>query len=175
MPNYSEMAASLRVEADRLLQERDKLQQQIERIITAIEAIGVLAQESDEPIMEPPPMLPDEERGFTDEVRAILKANPLRAFTAVDIRNMMVERTPHSDPKIILIHAHNTLKRLFRQGELDESSLNEGRTSYKWKVSTQSPEAVAKLNMRREELLEIIRRLDNEIKEMRMVRSRKIT
>lgn len=136
MPNYADMIASLQAELERVTQVRDKAQDQMGGLIKAIKAIEVLAEELNEPI-EPPPMSPDEEKGFTDQVRAILRANPFRAFAALDIRDLMLKQNPEADPKITLIHAHNTLKRLAKQSEVTESAVVDGvRTSYRWNAQT---------------------------------------
>jgi hypothetical protein len=131
VPNYTSIVADFEGELHRLIAERDKVNGQIDRITKAIEAIQLLAQESDAPIMEPPPLPPDKEAGFSDRVRAILDANPLRTLTALEIRDVMLKTNPKDDPKIMLIHIHNTLKRLFMQGELEEHELAEGRKGYK--------------------------------------------
>lgn len=136
MPNYTEMALELQVELEQITHAQEKLRKRAEGVINALNAISVLAQESGEPLVEPPPLSPDEERGFTGQVRAILSANPIRAFTAVDIRNVILERLDsddESDPKVMLIHAHNTLKRLFKQDEVLQVPMPDGRTGYKWK------------------------------------------
>lgn len=137
MANYTEIVVELQAEAERLTHARDKAQQQLDRVMDAIKAIEVLAQASDEPIIQPSPLSEGEEQGFTSHVRAILKANPLRPFTAVEIRNQMQDEwsTDHEeyDPKVRLIHIHNTLKRLFKQEEVIEIQAEDGRTAYKWK------------------------------------------
>jgi hypothetical protein len=131
VPNYNEILANLQAELDRVIGVRHKLQHQIEGLVNAIKALEILAEEAQEPIMEPPPMHPDEERGFTDHIRAIFKANPLRVFTAIDIRTTMLEWTPKADSKVMLIHIHNTLKRLAKQNELEEIDRTDGRTGYR--------------------------------------------
>jgi hypothetical protein len=145
VPNYNEILATLETELERMIRARDKFQQQVEGVYTAIKAIQVLAQDSQEPIVEPPPLSAHEESGFTDRARSLLKANPARAFTALDVRTVMLEWSPKADPKIMLIHVHNTLKRLFKQGEVDETQTSDGRVAYRWKSSildNQSPAAV---------------------------------
>jgi hypothetical protein len=131
------MSLELQVELEQIARAQEKLQKRLDSVLNAIKAIEVLAQESDEPIIEPHPLSADDEQGFTDQVRAILIANPIRAFTAVDIRNVILERLDsddeYADPKIMLIHTHNTLKRLFRQDEVIQVPMNDGRTGYKWK------------------------------------------
>jgi len=131
MPNYSAVIEDFEQELHRLIAERDKVNSQIERITKAIEAVQLLAEEDDAPIMQPPPLPPDKEGGFSDRVRAILDANPLRTLTALEIRDVMLQSSPDDDPKVMLIHIHNTLKRLFMQGELEEQELPEGRKGYK--------------------------------------------
>jgi hypothetical protein len=132
MPNYHAILTEFQDELARLVKDRDFVQKQIDRISKAIVDIQVLAQESDEPIMEPPPMHPDEEAGFTDRVRTILRLNPAVGITPVQIRDVLRKELPKDDPKVMLIHIHNTLKRLHRQEEIDEIPLEEGR-AYRWK------------------------------------------
>jgi hypothetical protein len=135
MPNYTEMAVELQIELEQITRAQEKLQRRLDGVINAIKAIEVLAQESDEPIVEPPTLSPDEELGFTDHVRALLSANPIKAFTAVDMRNALLDWKADSDadPKVMLIHTHNTLKRLFRQDEVIQVQMDDGRTGYRWK------------------------------------------
>jgi len=131
MPNYRAVLVEFQEELARLVKDREFIQKQIERISKAIADIQVLAQESDEPIMEPPPMHPDEEAGFTNRVRAILKLNPAMAITPVQMRDVLRKEMPDADPKIVLIHTHNTLKRLHKQGEIEEIPTGDGK-AYKW-------------------------------------------
>jgi hypothetical protein len=130
------MALELQAELEQITHAQEKLQKRLDGVLNAIKAIEVLAQESDAPILEPPPLSPDEERGFTAQVRAIFQANPVRTFTAVEIRDVMLERNTISDPRIALIHTHNTLKRLFKQDEVIQVPNIDGRTGYKWKTNT---------------------------------------
>jgi hypothetical protein len=126
------MSLELQAELEQITRAQEKLKKRLEGVINAMNAIAVLAQESDEPIVEPSPLSEDEEQGFTDHVRAILKANPTRAFAAIEIRDLILERDQYADPKITLIHTHNTLKRLFRQEEVLETQMPDRRTGYKW-------------------------------------------
>lgn len=130
VPNYSEILIQFQAELQRITELRDEAQEQMDRIIRAIKAIEVLAAESDQPVV---PLSPDQEEGFTDQVRTILKVNPLKAFSAVEIRDVILERHPRSNPKVTLIHTHNTLKRLLKQSELTEKTTPDGRTVYTWK------------------------------------------
>src|ERR1700722_1542292 len=115
-----------------LASQQVKIEARLQQINAAIQAIQNLAAESDEPLIEPPSIHPDDETGFTDKVREILKSNPLKRLTAVEIRDMLVKSSAESDPKIVLIHTHNTLKRLHKQGEVDELKAAEGRNAYHW-------------------------------------------
>ncbi len=134
MVNYSETLAAFETELKRLLTQRRFLDEQIKKLLRVVEIIKTLAEESDEPVMQPPPMHPDEEAGFTQRVRAVLKANPFRFLSAVEVRDVLLKENPSEDSKVTLIHAHNTLKRLFAQGELEESDAPEGRKSYRFKT-----------------------------------------
>ncbi len=134
MPNYSGMLTVLKNDLDRFIAERDALQQKIDRITAAIDAMEILAiQDSDAPILEPPAMTADEEKGFTDRVRDVLQLNPLRPLTAVEIRDVLLKANPDADPRIALIHIHNTLKRLERQIEVREVQRADGKAAYKWR------------------------------------------
>lgn len=132
MPNYNATIAEFQKQLESLLQQREQLDRQIAGVTAVIEAIKTLADESDESLLEVPPMPPNEEAGFTDRVRAILKANPALALSAVVIRDEFLKAAPKEDPKIFLIHTHNTLKRLHRQGEVEEVTTSAGR-AYRWK------------------------------------------
>jgi hypothetical protein len=135
VPNYYETLKEFHAELVRLLAEKDRINKRIESLTKAMESIRALAEELDEPLISPPAMPPDMEEGFTDRVRSVLKANSLRGVTAVDVRDALLQQTPNEDPKIMLIHTHNTLKRLHKQGEVDELPASEGRTPYRWKTA----------------------------------------
>jgi hypothetical protein len=142
MPNYQAMLDELRAEMTRLERDAFFIQDQIERVRAAIETVEVLAAESQEPLVQPPQMTSDEEQGFTDRVREVLRMNAPRHLTPVEIRDVLLKSTPDADPKITLIHAHNTLRRLDRQDEVKRS--DDGRTAYKW-VGQRSANAYADL------------------------------
>jgi hypothetical protein len=145
VPNYSATLTEFREELKRLLAEQDRIQKQIGLILKAMESIQVLARDSDEPIVQPLP--PDEEAGFTDRVRAILKANPLRPLTAVEIRDVILASESGADPKVMLIHTHNTLKRLHRQQEVEEGDTVDGRKAYKLKYAFDALAALSGLKL----------------------------
>lgn len=133
MPNYTAMLAEIRSEIDSLMAQGTRIHDRLEALVKAMEAIQVLAKDSDLPILGPPPSLPDNDPGMTDKVRAILKNNPLRSLTAVEIRDVFLESDKYADAKVMLIHIHNTLKRLHKQGELDEIDAPENRKAYRAK------------------------------------------
>jgi hypothetical protein len=133
VPNYNATLSEFKKELQRLMALQEHTGKQIGNILRAMESIEILAKESDEPILQPEPMPPDEEAGFTDKVRAILRANSWRPLTAVEIRDVILGSSPDADPKVMLIHTHNTLKRLHKQQEVDESDTADGRKAYKLK------------------------------------------
>lgn len=127
------MAVDLTAELENITNQIDRLKARAAMLTSALGAIQTLAQESDEPIVESPVLSPDEERGFTQKIRTILKLNPIKAFAATDIRDLLFERDPSANPKVLLIHVHNTLKRLFKQDEVSEVQLTNGRAGFRWK------------------------------------------
>jgi hypothetical protein len=131
MPNYQATIAEFEDELARLTVQREQLESRMAALTQAIESIKVLAQESDEPLVVPP----DLDDGFTDRVRAIAKANYPRPITAVEVRDVLMESSPHDDPKTVLIHVHNTLKRLHRQKELSAFNGAAGRTAYTYDMN----------------------------------------
>jgi hypothetical protein len=133
VPNYNAMIAEFQQELDCLVDQRDLINRQIASIVKAMDAIKTLAEETT-PSLDPPPMPPDEQEGFTNRVRGILKANPAMAVTPVMIRDVFRKHAPKDDPKTLLIHTHNTLKRLHKQGEIEEIVNSEGR-AYRWKAT----------------------------------------
>jgi|HubBroStandDraft_6_1064221.scaffolds.fasta_scaffold205363_2 hypothetical protein len=136
MVNYNETLAAFHAEVERLMAESQQLDEKIKKFLKVIEIVQTLAAESNEPLIEPPPMHPDEEKGFTDRVREILKANSSKRLTAIEIRDVLLKSSPKDDPKIVLIHTHNTLKRLHRQDEVEETRINDGRNAYQWKEAS---------------------------------------
>jgi hypothetical protein len=133
VPNYNEMIAELQEELTRLVAERDKIGEQVEALIKAMNAIKVLALRDDSAQPISTPVMADDS-GFTDKIRSLLKANPARSFTAVEVRDVLLEFDKYADAKVLLIHTHNTLKRLHKQSEVEEVAAgSDGRTSYRWK------------------------------------------
>ena len=138
MPNYQEMLDELFDELVELSHTQSQIETRLQRVNAAIEAIKVLASDSDEPLIEPPQMPADEEKGFTDRVREVLKANSLKRLTAIEIRDVILKSSPKDDPKIVLIHIHNTLKRLYKQDEVEETRISDGRNAYQWREIARS-------------------------------------
>lgn len=130
MPNYNAMIAELQAEMNSLLEQEQQLAVRIAELEKAMDSIRTLAEE--EITLNPPPLKMDSEAGFTDRVRAVLQANPALALTAVLIRDEFLKTAVDEDPKILLIHTHNTLKRLSRQGEVEVVTTSAG-TGYRWK------------------------------------------
>jgi hypothetical protein len=133
VPNYNVMLGELQADFMRAMVEREQIDRRIAGLMKAMEAIKVLAEETSEPIIQPPPLA--DEAGFTDKVRNLLKANPARLFTAIEIRDVFLEFDPKADPKILLIHTHNTVKRLHRQKEVEEVTGSDGKISYRWQMT----------------------------------------
>jgi len=117
VPNYSTMLTELEGELSQAVDEQEKLQARIDALLTAIESVKALAEQSDEEIVEPPSA---PEAGFTEKVRRMLEMNMAKSFTPVEIRDVLIHHDTDADPKVMLIHVHNTVKRLLRQGELEE-------------------------------------------------------
>jgi hypothetical protein len=130
MPNYSIMITELEADLSRAMDEREKLQARIDALLTAIESVRSLAEDSDEEIIQPPSA---PEAGFTEKVRTILDLNMSKSFTPVEIRDVLAREEGNSDPKIMLIHVHNTVKRLRRQGEIEEVVRPDGNKGYRAK------------------------------------------
>ena len=143
MPNYQAMLDELFDELAELIREQGQVEARLQRVNAAIEAIKILAAESDDPLVEPPPMPADEEQGFTGRVREILKANSLKRLTALEVRDVIMRSLPDGDPKIVLIHIHNTLKRLHKQEEVEETRISDGRTAYQWKIPSLRRKAIS--------------------------------
>jgi hypothetical protein len=132
VPNYNVMLGELQEDFKRAMAEREQLDRRIAGLMKAMEAVKALAEDAAEPIIQPPPLA--DEAGFTDKVRNLLRANPARLFSAVEIRDVFLEFDPKADPKILLIHTHNTVKRLHRQKEVEEVTGSDGKTSYRWQT-----------------------------------------
>ncbi len=130
MPDYNAILGEFAKEIQRLVTQRDQITQRINALVQAMESVKVAAQETEEPIVAPPPLA--DEEGFTNKIRNLLKMNPARSFTPVEIRNVLAEFDRGADQRILLIHTHNTVKRLHRQGEVDEVPRDEGK-AYRWK------------------------------------------
>ncbi len=137
VPNYNAIIAEFQTELATLTAQRDQLEKQIATIKIAIEAVQDLADETDNLALalDTPPLKMDSQEGFTDRVRAMLKANPAYALTAIIIRDEFLKSAPDEDAKTLLIHTHNTLKRLYRQGEVEEIPTSAGR-GYRWRSVT---------------------------------------
>src|SRR3954454_20268061 len=129
--DYNSQLKAFQERLSELSDERDRLDGEMASLLEIIEVVARLANEEGEDPIVPKLQVPD--AGFTDKVRAILKANPGRIFTPIQIRNVFLEENPKQDRKVVLIHAHNPLKRLAAQDEIVEVPTPDGRTGYKWK------------------------------------------
>jgi hypothetical protein len=128
--NYSEMMAELEGELSRAMDERERVEARIDTLLTAIESVKSLAEESDEEVIQPPSA---PEAGFTEKVRAVLNLNMAKSFTPVEIRDVLIDNERDADPKVMLIHIHNTVKRLRRQGEVEIVMRPDGNRGYRAK------------------------------------------
>ena len=119
----------------KLVANREKLNLEIQRISALIaanadflpeEERAVRLQELEQLVADPP--------GFTDSVRNVLRANPERAATATDVRDLLAEAgfnlSDYSNP---LASIHTILKRLAERGEVTTITDN-GQTYYRWKA-----------------------------------------
>ena len=165
MLNYITYLKVFRDELGRLIDERNRIDAQINAVSVAIQSIETLAESTDQPIINPAPPHPDDETGFTDRVRAVLESNPLRPLTAVDIRDVLMKNSPYDDAKIVLIHAHNTLKRLERQEEVEEVPGVDGRNAYRWIDKTLSGAVAGLMSAQREITAADLKRRGKEILE----------
>lgn len=127
------MAAEIQAEIRRLLEMRNNLDKKVDHLTNALKYLEAVSEESDEPIAEPPFLTAAEDHGFTNKIRAVFRANPTRLLTPISIRDLLVERDSKLDPKIALIHTHNTLKRLVKQNEIVEVQMSDGRAGYRVK------------------------------------------
>lgn len=99
--------------------ERAGFNKQIDSVLQVIELVKKHAHEELEVYdILLPGHNPGAKVGFTNRVRNIFKANLLKTLNPVSIRDALLEFDMESDPKITLIHTHNTVKRLRRHGEI---------------------------------------------------------
>jgi hypothetical protein len=146
--NFQEQLVLFHQELTRLTDERDNIDRQISGVLDVIKSLADLVEDAgEEPVV--PQLAPEAEAGFTDRVRTLLQASPGRALTAIQIRNAFVEVDPKQDSRVMLIHAHNTLKRLLKQNEVDEVQTTDGRVAYKWKFGwmAESANLASKLSL----------------------------
>jgi len=134
MPNYQAMLDEVLEDFNRLAILQHDTETRMAQLQQLIESLQTLALEEQESLVEPPAMSSDEERGFTDRIREILKSNSIKRLVAVEIRDVLMKQMPDADPRIVLIHTHNTLKRLHSQNEVEETKLSDGRKAYQWKA-----------------------------------------
>lgn len=124
--NYNAMITELEEELTKAIKDRDKLMDRIDALITAIQSVKELAEEaSDEKIISPRRVA--EDAGFTEQIRTLFQLNAAKSFTPVEIREVLMEFHEDADPKVVLIHVHNTVKRLHKQGEIEEVNRVDGR------------------------------------------------
>jgi cell division septum initiation protein DivIVA len=148
MPDYPGILNELLDEIRRVSAERDRLTQRISSLKAAIDTVQTLVQQTEETSIPIPQMPPNMEAGFTDRVRSILRTSPFRHFTAVEIRDSLLTDQNAAEAKVLLIHTHNTLKRLLKQEEVTETE-TEGRTGYTWRLKYAEPDDVMRAYMRR--------------------------
>jgi len=133
MTDYARSLREFQAEKARLIDQKRALEERLERLERVISDVERLADESDDPLVYPPePMSEQETESFTDRVRQCLLLNDARSLLPKQIRDMLLNGNPTADQRVrqnTLVHVHNTLKRLERQGEVELASM--GR--YRWK------------------------------------------
>jgi len=128
MPNYSAMIKELEGEVAILANDREKLCDRIDTLLNTIESIKRLAEGKEEQVIQPTYI---GDGGFTDRIRSLLELNAAKSFSPKEIREIFAEFDKDADPKVMLIHIHNTVKRLHKQGELEELTRPDGK-AYRW-------------------------------------------
>lgn len=121
-------AAKARLEI--LAKERDTIDREMQGLMRIIEGAQFIESPAEPPKV---PILPEpdaDSSGFTESIRLILRRSsvPLVPTEVRDALEMMGVEA--SSPKVLLIHVHNTLRRLFEKEEIEQVP-RDGKMAYR--------------------------------------------
>ncbi|HTC95965.1 MAG TPA: hypothetical protein VK699_21160 [Terriglobales bacterium] len=91
------------------------------------------------PLVNQPSLWFGPEAGITDAVRAVLKTDPSRIFTATEVRNELVKRGILLRQQNPMATIHQVLARLVSKGTAKIFTYEPGRNCYKWAGESEEP------------------------------------
>jgi hypothetical protein len=114
-----------------LTEQRDAIDREIQGLLRIIEGAQII---SSPPEPTDVPAIPEaadaDPAGFTKTIRLIL-ARSSTPLVPTEIRDSLeILGIEASSPKVLLIHVHNTLRRLFEKGEIEQVP-REGKMAYR--------------------------------------------
>jgi len=98
------------------------------------------------PLVNQPSLWFGPEAGITDAVRAVLKTDPSRVFTATEVRNELVKRGILLKQQNPMATIHQVLARLVSKGAAEIFTQEPGRNRYKWAGRSEEPADKARAN-----------------------------
>lgn len=114
-------------------EQRERIDQRLAEVRKGVIALAPLCGKL--PWVEHPEWFPDVESadvGFTSAIRRVLQKNLKEFLSPVSVRDGLKGVGYEIKSKNILPSVHNTLKRLYKAGNLETDDI-EGKTCYRWK------------------------------------------
>jgi hypothetical protein len=129
--NYKSTYEDAKNRLKALAKQRDVIDREMQGLIRIMEGAQIIESPA-EPAKVP--VIPEgteaDSTGFTKTVRLILSRSRM-PLVPTEIRDALESMgVEASSPKVLLIHVHNTLRRLFENGEIEQVPLN-GKMAYR--------------------------------------------
>lgn len=127
--DYETTLENAKARLQELAKQRDTIDREMQGLMRIIEGAQISVSPR-EPVDLPPIVADSDAEGFTKTVRLILARSmtPLAPTEVRDALEMMGVEA--SSPKVLLIQVHNTLRRLFEQGEIEQVP-RDGKMAYR--------------------------------------------
>jgi hypothetical protein len=122
--DYEGWLKAARGRLETLYKQKEAIESEISKLERAIQGFA--------PLVKNPSKWFGPETGITDAVRAVLKSDTSRIFTATEIRDQLEMRGVPLRQKNPLATIHQILARLVDSEEAVVSTLEPGRNRYKW-------------------------------------------
>lgn len=122
--NYEDWLKAARDRLETLYQQKAAIESEISDLQRAIKGFA--------PLVKNPAKWFGPTSGITQSIRAVLKSDPARAFTATDIRDELLHRGVALRQKNPMATIHQILHRLVQSGTVKVFTLEPGRNHYQW-------------------------------------------
>ncbi len=134
--NYEGWLKAAQGRLENLYQQKTSIEYEISKLEQAIKGFA--------PLVKNPSKWFGPQTGITDGVRTVLKSDPNRVFTAIEIRGELAMRGVKLAQKNPMATIHQVLARLVDAGEAAVVTHEPGRNRYKWKDDLTEPKKVSR-------------------------------